>query len=127
MRFACLIYFDPKEIFNASAAGNAVLADSGPFAASLAASGHLVLGQPLSLPGDAVTISMRDGRMSSTDGPFIETKEMLGGFLVIEAADRDDAVRIASQIPFARLGHIEVRPAPDTSQPRPHFPADAPS
>jgi hypothetical protein len=125
MRFACLIYFDPKEIFNSSAASDAVLAESGPFAASLAAKGQLVLGQPLSLPSEAVTISMRGGRMSSTDGPFIETKELLGGFLLIDAADRDEAVHIASQIPFARLGHIEVRPAVDTSQPRPYFPADS--
>jgi hypothetical protein len=62
---------------------------------------------------------MRDGKMSATDGPFMETKEMLGGLVVIEARDLNDALRIAASMPHARLGHIEVRPVIDYSSPRP--------
>jgi hypothetical protein len=53
---------------------------------------------------------MRDGKMLSTDGPFAETKEQLGGFYLIEARDRDEAIKIAAKIPGARFGSIEVRP-----------------
>jgi hypothetical protein len=55
-------------------------------------------------------VRVRDGRLSTTDGPFAETKEHLSGFIVIEARDLNDAVRIAGNIPMARLGTIEVRP-----------------
>jgi hypothetical protein len=66
-----------------------------------------------------MTVRVRDGKMSTTDGPFMETKEMLGGFLLIEARDLNEAVRIASGIPLAKLGAVEVRPIVDFSKPRP--------
>ena len=119
MQFHCLIYFDPKQVFDDSAESNAMLADIGPHAASLKASGNLVMSQPLNLPQSAITVQMRAGKISVTDGPFLETKEMLGGLVLIEARDRDDAVRIAASMPHARLGHIEVRPVIDFSSPRP--------
>jgi hypothetical protein len=78
-----------------------------------------VAAHALTLPQAAMTVRVRDGRMAATDGPFMETKEMLGGFILIEALDLDEAVRIAAGIPFARLGAIEVRPLVDYSQPRP--------
>jgi hypothetical protein len=55
-------------------------------------------------------VRIRDGKVSVTDGPFIESKEYLGGFMLIEARDRDEAVRIASETPICRYGPIEVRP-----------------
>ena len=121
MRYVCLVYFDPKEVFNGSPEANAVLAEVGKHDAELEAAGTLVLGQALALPSDAITVRVRDGRMSATDGPFMETKEALGGFIMIEARDLNEAVRIASGIPFAKLGSIEVRPVPDFSKPRPRL------
>jgi hypothetical protein len=119
MRYVCLIYFDPQNVFNGSPEGTAVLAAVGPHNAALQASGHLVMAQPLKLPRDAMTVQVRDGKMSATEGPFMEAREMLGGFILIEARDLNEAVRIAADIPFARLGHVEVRPVVDFSEPRP--------
>ena len=62
---------------------------------------------------------VRDGKTSTTDGPFMETREMLGGLIVIEARDLNEAVQIAAEMPYAKLGAIEVRPAIDYSKPRP--------
>ncbi len=61
-------------------------------------------------PSTAVTVRVRDGKMSVTDGPFIETKEHLGGFILVEARDLNDAIRIAGDIAFPNLGGVEVRP-----------------
>ena len=121
MRYACLIYFDAKTVFDNSPEANAVLAAVGPHDKALAESGRLVGGEALTLPSEAVTIRVRDGKMSSTDGPFMETKEMLGGFLLIEARDLNEAVQIAAGIPFAKLGAVEVRPLVDFSQPKPQL------
>jgi hypothetical protein len=119
MQYHCLIYFDPKEIFSDTPEANALLAEIEPHTAELKARGEFVMAQPLNLPEEAMTVTMRDGKMSSTDGPFMETKEMLGGLVLIEARDLNDALRIAASMPHARLGHIEVRPAIDYSSPRP--------
>ena len=79
-------------------------------------SGKLVEGgHQLAPPATARTV-----RASGvTDGPFMETKEVLGGFVMIEARDLNEAVRLAAAIPLARLGAVEVRPVPDYSKPRP--------
>jgi hypothetical protein len=58
----------------------------------------------------ATTVRVRDGRVSATDGPFAETKEQLGGFYLIDARDLNDAIQVASRIPSARMGSVEVRP-----------------
>ncbi len=73
-------------------------------------SGRLVLAQPLQPPETAVTIRLRNGKMSSTDGPFAETKEHLGGFFLIEARDLNEAISLAMESPMAGMGSIEVRP-----------------
>jgi len=119
MRYVCLIYFDPQAVFNQSPESNAILEAVGPYNEELRAKGHFVTSEALVLPKDAITVRVRDGKMSATDGPFMETKELLGGFVVIEARDLNDAVRIASGMPFAKLGSIEVRPVVDFSRPRP--------
>jgi hypothetical protein len=119
MRYACLIYFDPQNVFNQSPEAEAVLRDSEPYNAELNASGHMVAAHALKLPQTAMTVQVRDGKMSATDGPFIETKEMLGGIVLIEARDLNEAARIAAGIPLARLGFVEVRPLVDYSEPRP--------
>jgi hypothetical protein len=119
MRYACLIYFDPQKVFNQSAEANAVLNASGTHNAELKASGRLLMSEALTLPNEAMTVQVRDGKMSATDGPFMETKEVLGGLVLIEARDLNEAVRIAAEIPLAKLGYIEVRPLVDYSKPRP--------
>jgi hypothetical protein len=119
MRYACLIYFDPKNVFIESPEAREMLAAVGAHDAQLKASGHLVAAEALTLPNEAVTVRVRDGKMSATDGPFMETKELLGGFIVIEARDLNEAIRIAAGVPFARLGSVEVRPLVDFSRPRP--------
>ena len=73
-------------------------------------SGHLIAAEALQSARTAATVRVRDERVSVFDGPFAETKEQLGGFFLIEARDRDEAIRVASRWPSARLGSIEVRP-----------------
>ena len=70
----------------------------------------MILAQPLETPDTAVTIRVRSGGMSSTDGPFAETKEHLGGFFLIEARDMEEAVALAKTSPMAAMGAIEIRP-----------------
>src|SRR5262245_15183482 len=119
MRYVCLVYFDPQRVFDQSTESNAVLGATGSYDNELKASGHLVLAQALELPESAMTVHVRDGKTSTTDGPFMETKEVLGGFVMIDARDLNEAVRLASGIPLAKLGYIEVRPVVDFSKPRP--------
>jgi hypothetical protein len=119
MRYVCLIYFDPQRVFDQSPEANAVLAEVGPHDDELRARGQLLASEALTLPGEAITVRVRDGKLLATDGPFMETKEVIGGFLLVEARDLDEAVRIAAGMPFAKLGAIEVRPVVDFSQPRP--------
>ena len=76
----------------------------------LEASGNHVFSQALDYARTARIARWREGKLSVTDGPFIETREQLGGFILIEAKDFDEAVALAATIPMARLGAIEVRP-----------------
>ncbi|RUZ90715.1 YciI family protein, partial [Mesorhizobium sp. M7A.F.Ca.US.006.01.2.1] len=85
----------------------------------LKASGPFVTAEALVLPEEAMTVQVRDGKMSTVDGPFMETKEILGGIIVIEARDLNEAVRVASGHPLATIGFVEVRPVVDFSQPPP--------
>jgi hypothetical protein len=75
--------------------------------------GHRVESQMLAAPRAARSVRIRNDRVTTTDGPFSETKEVLGGFNLIEARDMDEAVRIAAEFPWARTGCIEVRPVED--------------
>lgn len=80
------------------------------FTEDIKKSGHYVGGDPLQPTASATTVRVRDGRTTTTDGPFAETREQLGGYYKIQAKDLDEATRIASRIPGARMGSIEVRP-----------------
>jgi len=73
-------------------------------------SGHYIGGNALQLVHTATTVRVRDGKSSTTDGPFAETREQLGGYYLVEAKDLDEATKIAARIPGARLGSIEIRP-----------------
>ena len=79
MQYHCMVYFDPQVVFNNSPESNAVLAAIGPAEAEMKAKGQWIAAYPLNMPQEAITIQVRDGKMSTTDGPFMETKEMLGG------------------------------------------------
>ena len=80
----------------------------GDFTQSITKSGHYIGGNQLHPVAKATTVRVRDGKKVITDGPFAETKEQLGGYYMVEAKDLDDAVAIASRIPSARFGSIEV-------------------
>ena len=77
---------------------------------SLRASGRLIDARPLQSAMTASTVRVRDGKRSVTDGPFTETKEVIGGFFIFNARDMDEAIEIAAKWPSARIGTIEVRP-----------------
>jgi hypothetical protein len=117
MRYACLVYVDPTTAFDGSPESNAILEETGPSSRELTARGFP--NEALTLPAEAVTIRVRNGKMRKTDGPFMETKEMLAGFVIVEADDMDAAVAIAATNPMAKLGAVEIRPLVDFSKPRP--------
>lgn len=77
---------------------------------SIKGSGHMVAGDALEPVSKATTVRVRDGKTLTTDGPFAETREQLGGYYLVEAADLDEAIALAARIPSARHGSIEVRP-----------------
>lgn len=83
-------------------------------------SGHHVAGDALQSIRTATTVRVRDGKTMTTDGPFAETREQLGGYYVVEAKNLDEALKIAARIPSAKLGSIEVRPLVE-SYDEPHF------
>jgi len=117
MKYLCLIYDDEKKMAGMSKAeGDAFMGEYFQFTDGIRKSGHYVAGEALQPVGTATTVRVRNGKLSSTDGPFAETKEQLGGFYLIEAKDLNDAMQVASRIPSARFGSIEVRPIMDYSK-----------
>jgi hypothetical protein len=112
MKYLCQVWFDTAAIAALSEEdGRRLTADSIVNDDCLRASGHLLEAQALRAPATAVTVSVRDGKISATDGPFAELKEHLGGFVLIEAGSMEEATGIAGGFPVARYGRIEVRPA----------------
>jgi hypothetical protein len=85
------------------------------FTQEIKASGHFVAGNALQSTQTATTVRVRDGKTSTTDGPFAETREQLGGFYLVEAKDLDEATRLAARIPSSAFGSIEVRPIMHTA------------
>ena len=111
MKYLCLIYDEEKKMATMSKAdGDKFMGEYFAFTEGVKKSGHYVSGEALKPVNTATTVRMRNGKMSTTDGPFAETKEQLGGFYLIEARDLNDALQVASKIPSARFGSIEVRP-----------------
>jgi hypothetical protein len=110
MKFLLLIYNDDT-LLDALPAGqaDAMMRECLNHADELRTAGTLVDSQQLEPPMTAKTVRVRGGRVSVVDGPFAETKEMLGGFNLIEAADYDEAVRIAATFPWTETGSVEIR------------------
>jgi hypothetical protein len=110
MKFLCLICADTLMEHMSEEAAARHYADYRVFIDEIKRSGHFIACDRLQLPTTATTVRVRDGKISATDGPFAETKEQLGGYFLIEAANMDEAVSIAARIPGAWHGCVEVRP-----------------
>lgn len=104
MKYLCLVYLE-KDKWHAVPDRECAACGSG-----LRDSGKLLAAEPLYATDTATTVRVRNGQVSVTDGPFAETKEQLAGFYLIDARDLNEAIQIASNIPPAREGSIEVRP-----------------
>jgi len=111
MKYLCLIYDDEKKWDSmAKTEAETMMGEYFAFTEDIKKSGHYVAGEALQLTQTATTVRLRQGKVSTTDGPFAETKEQLGGFYMIDARDLNDALAIAARIPSVRTGCIEVRP-----------------
>jgi len=111
MKYLCLVYNDeerlgamPESEFESFSDEHVALDEQ------LKKSGHSIVAEALQPAHTAATVRIRNGKLSTTDGPFAETKEQLGGIYLIEAGDMDEAIQIAARIPSAEIGSIEVRP-----------------
>jgi hypothetical protein len=111
MQYLLLIYGQEADWFNLTQAQiGAMMADYAKFTEEITKSGKNLGANRLKPISSATTVRIRDGKRTVTDGPFAETKEQLGGYYLVEAADLDEAIAIAAKIPAARHGSIEVRP-----------------
>ena len=111
MQYLLMIYRSEAEQGKMDAAERQKMtADYGTFTQSIIQSGNFKAGDALQPSTTATTVRVRDGKILTTDGPFAETREQLGGYYLVEARDLDAALAIAARIPGARVGSIEVRP-----------------
>jgi len=118
MKYLCLIYEDEKAWQTMSEADmQKGMAEYNAFTESIKKNGNCVGGEALQPTKTAKAVRVRNGKLSATDGPYVETKEQLGGYYLITAKDLNDAVQVASRIPGAKHGTIEVRPIMEFDQP----------
>ena len=111
MKYLCLIYDEEKKLAAMSQGeSDAFMGEYFTFTDGIRKSGHYLGGEALQSVQTATTVRSRNGKLSTTDGPFAETKEQLGGFYLIDAKDLNEAIQVAGKIPSARLGCVEVRP-----------------
>jgi hypothetical protein len=113
-----MVYYDEKSL-DALPKGefDDLVSEALAYDEELQRSGHFVVAQALQRVETATTVRVRGGKMSATDGPFAETKEQLGGFVLIDARDLNEAIQVASRIPPGRLGCVEVRPIQELRRP----------
>ena len=111
MKYLCLIYDEEKKLeAMPKSEGEAFMGEYFGFTEGIKKSGHYLGGNALQPVQTATTVRVRNGKVSTTDGPFAETRETLGGIFLIEVRDLDEAIQVAAHWPSARLGSIEVRP-----------------
>jgi hypothetical protein len=111
MKYMCLVYFEGQQLDAMTPSElRSFQEESVSYDEDLLKGGYLILAEALESVRSATTVRVRNGKLSATDGPFLETKEQLGGFVLIEARDLNDAIQVASRIPLARIGSVEVRP-----------------
>ena len=111
MKYMLLIYSDPTA-FN-PADGEKIMGEYMAFTQEILDSGEMVAGDPLEGAETATSVRVRNAKRTTTDGPFAETKEVLGGYYIVDVKDLDRAVELAGKIPDSRTGIIEVRPVRD--------------
>lgn len=117
MKYLCLIYDEEKKMAAmAKSEADAFMGEYFAFTNDIRAKGQYVSGEALQPVSTATTVRVRGGSVVTTDGPFAETTEQLGGFYLIEARDLNEAIQVAAKIPSSRLGSIEIRPVVDFSQ-----------
>lgn len=122
MRYLCLAYEQERTLDALSPQEwDALRTETLAYVEQLKASGHHVASAPLESVTTATTVRVRNGRLITTDGPFAETRETLGGFFMIEARDLNEAILVASRWPSARFGSIEVRPVADELRPESRY------
>jgi hypothetical protein len=120
VKYLCLIYDDEKKV-NAlpKTERQQRMNDYFAFTEDVRKKGHYVAGEALHPVSSATTVRVRGGSLLTTDGPFAETTEQLGGFYLIDARDLNEAIQVAARIPSATIGSIEIRPVVDFSQVQP--------
>lgn len=114
MKYIALVYYD-EDIMNrmSQAEWDSLNQECIGCVEKLSAGGHFITGAPLHSVDSATTVRVRNSQITTTDGPFAETKEQLAGFYLLEARDLNEAISLAGKIPPARYGSIEVRPVRD--------------
>ena len=117
MKFICLICAETAMEQMAPADAEAHFQEYAEFTADIKRKDHFIGANRLTPADTAITVRVRNGKVSTTDGPYVETKEQLGGYYLINAKDLNDAVQVASRIPGAKHGTIEVRPIMEFNQP----------
>ncbi len=110
MKFLCLICAEKVMEQMTETDAEQHYRDYAEFTKAIRHTGHFIGCNRLLPPGAATTIRVRKGKISTTDGPWVETKEQLGGYYIIEARDLDEAIGVAAKIPGAWIGCVEVRP-----------------
>jgi hypothetical protein len=114
MKYICLGYIEPGKFENMSESErNTMLDECFTYDAELRKNGHFAAGEALQPPNTAMTLSWENGKVAVTDGPYAETKEQLGGILVLEARDLNHAIQLISQHPGVKYGPFEIHPAAD--------------
>src|ERR1700687_388637 len=108
MQYMMLVYLDENALSQAES--ESCYRESTQLAKELGASEHYLAAAPLQPTSTATSVQVRDGKRLVTDGPFAETREQLGGYFLVEAANLDEAIEIAGRIPGARKGTVEIRP-----------------
>jgi hypothetical protein len=111
MKYLCMVIIDERQLNAMSESDLQALDDESlAYDEKLRKGGHFLAAQALESVNAATMVRMRNGKVSVTDGPFAETNEQIGGFILIDARDLNEAIQLASQIPGGRLGGVEVRP-----------------
>jgi len=117
MRFVCFGYLDVDDWEKRpEAERNALIDECLAYDQVLKKTGHWVMGEGLQGPKSTVTLRSRSGKVSVTDGPYAETKEVLGGLLILEARDFNHAIELISKHPGTNMGNWEIRPTEDMSE-----------
>jgi hypothetical protein len=117
MKYLCLIYENEQAWATMPKSdSDAMMGDYFAFTDGYTKSGHVLGGNALQPTHTATTVRVRNDKVSTTDGPFAETREQLGGYYLVEAKDLNEAIQVAAKIPGARTGSIEVRPIMEFSR-----------